>query len=689
MRKIYVLFVALLFTSFLHAQIQEPVKWTVSYKAKSEKEGVLQFKASIEPSWHLYSQYTDPVFIPLEFVFRTKEGYKRVGKVKEPKYKEEYDDIMQGTARYFEGSAVFEQAIEVCSKETFDLEVLLSGQSCSDVSGMCIPFMKLKKTFTIPGNPNGDCGVAPAPVAPAADTVKKTGAALPQNPEQGKEREGDKDTDFRVPEPQKYSKEAIEGLEKSCGDTRFESRDFWSIFIKGFLGGFVALLMPCIFPMIPLTVSFFTKQSKTRAQGIRNAFLYALSIIVIYTLLGFVVTLIYGPEALNKFSTNGYVNLSFFIIFVVFAVSFFGAFEITLPQAFVNKVDGASNRGGLIGIFFMAFTLSLVSFSCTGPIIGSLLVDAAQNGDTAGPLIGMFGFSLALSLPFALFAVFPGWLNSMPKSGNWLNSVKIVLGMLELAFALKFLSNADLELHWGFLNREVFLAMWIAIFGALTLYLFGTLKFKSDGDSTKAAIPSVMLGLLTLAFVVYLVPGLFGHPLRLISGFPPPSYYSEWNREANNCPLGLNCYHDYEEAMEIAREKGKPVLLDFTGINCVNCRKMEENVWIEPDVFKMLNEDYVVASLYCDKPDELPEHQYFKKLDGELGTTVGEKWAQFQIRYYGQNAQPLYVLVDNNGKLLANPEGKGYMSKDKYVEYLKEGLCRYELRKKRPVGTEE
>lgn len=688
MRKIYVLFAALLFGSLLHAQVQEPVKWSVSYKAKSEKEGVLQFKASIEPTWHLYSQYTDPVFIPLEFVFKTKSGYKRVGKVKEQKYKEEYDDIMQGTARYFENSATFEQQIEVCSREPFELEVLLTGQSCSDVTGMCIPFMKLKKTFSIPGNPKGDnCGEETAPVPAVRTDSAGIAPAVPEKP--AKDDEDDESSSFRVPEPQKYSREAIEGLEKACGDAQYEEGNFWTIFLEGFFGGFIALLMPCIFPMIPLTVSFFTKQSKTRAAGIRNASIYALSIIVIYTFLGFVITLMFGPEALNKVSTDGYVNLAFFIIFVLFAVSFFGAFEITLPQAFVNKVDSASNRGGLLGIFFMAFTLSLVSFSCTGPIIGTLLVEAAQNGNTSGPLAGMFGFSLALALPFAVFAAFPGLLNSMPKSGNWLNSVKIVLGMLELAFAFKFLSNADLEFHWGFLNREVFIAIWIAIFGALTLYLFGKLKFKSDGDSNKVSIPSAMMGLLTLAFVIYLIPGLFSYPLRLISGFPPPSYYSEWNREASDCPLGLNCYHDYEEAMEVAQEKGKPVLLDFTGINCVNCRKMEENVWIEPDVFKMLNEDYVVASLYCDKPDELPKEQYFTKLDGEVGTTVGEKWAQFQIRYYNQNAQPLYVLVDNNGKLLADPKGKGYMSKDDYVKYLKEGLCRYELRNKKAAKEEK
>lgn len=679
MRSIYLFLISLFFVFTSQAQIQEPVKWTVNYKKVSEKEGVLQFSASIEPTWHLYSQYTDDVFIPLKFDFRNSDGYKLIGKVVEPKYKEEYDDIMEGTARYFENSAVFEQKIEITSATDFTIDVFLTGQSCSEVTGMCIPFMKLKKTFQIPGNPKTTNEVPNAVVS-----LPNTDAAPVLNTSVATENSvlvSSSQPDYSVAEPEMFSEEVVANLETACGDVSEVDNSIWGIFIQGFLGGFVALLMPCIFPMIPLTVSFFTKQSKTKSKGIANAVIYAASIIIIYTLLGFVVTLLFGPEALNKFSTNGFVNLAFFLIFVVFAISFFGAFEITLPQSLVNKVDSASNKGGLIGIFFMAFTLSLVSFSCTGPIIGTLLVEAANGGNTLGPLVGMFGFSLALALPFALFAVFPGLLNSMPKSGNWLNSVKIVLGLLELAFAMKFLSNADLEFKWGIINREVFLAIWVAIFAALALYLFGKINFKSDSDSSKMSIPSFMIGTVVLSFTIYIFLGLFGHPVRLISGFPPPSYYSEWNKEGNDCPLGLNCYHDYEEAMLAGIKENKPVLLDFTGINCVNCRKMEENVWIDPEVFKMLNEDYIVASLYCDKPDELPKDQYFEKHDGSIGTTVGEKWAQFQIKYYKQNAQPLYVLIDNKGKFLANPRGKGYMSKDDYVTYLKEGLCRYKARK--------
>lgn len=681
MRKIYLLLLSFFLATFASAQILEPVKWTSEYQKKSDSEGIIKFKASIEPSWHLYSQYTDEVFIPLKFEFKTQGGYERIGKVIEPKYKEVYDDIMQGTARYFENSAVFEQKIKVSSPSDFEIEVWLTGQSCSDETGMCIPFMKLVQKISIPGNPNATQGSAPVEAPSVMEGISQTPNVNTSVAIDSTVINNTGIPDYNVAEPEMYSEEAVANLEAACGDVDLVDNSIWGIFIQGFLGGFLALLMPCIFPMIPLTVSFFTKQSKTRSKGIANAIIYAISIILIYTLLGFVVTLLFGPEALNKFSTNGWVNLAFFAIFVVFAISFFGAFEITLPQGLVNKVDSASNKGGLIGIFFMAFTLSLVSFSCTGPIIGTLLVEAAHEGNTLGPLVGMFGFSLALALPFALFAVFPGLLNSMPKSGNWLNSVKVVLGMLELAFAMKFLSNADLEFKWGIINREVFISIWIAIFLALALYLFGKLKFKSDSDSSKMGIPAFMLGAVVLSFTIYLFPGLFGHPLRLISGFPPPSYYSEWNKEGVDCPLGLNCYHDYEEAMLAGIKESKPVLLDFTGINCVNCRKMEENVWIDPEVFKMLNEEYIVASLYCDKPDELSKEQYFTKHDGSIGTTVGEKWAQFQIKYYKQNAQPLYVLIDNKGKLLADPRGKGYMSKDDYVKYLKEGLCRYKLRK--------
>jgi thiol:disulfide interchange protein DsbD len=420
-------------------------------------------------------------------------------------------------------------------------------------------------------------------------------------------------------------------------------------------------------------VSYFTKKSGGRVKGLVNAIIYALSIIVIYTSLGFLVTKAFGPEALNQMATNAFFNLAFFVIFVVFAISFFGAFEITLPGWLVNKADSASNKGGLIGIFFMAFTLSLVSFSCTGPIIGTLLVEAATGGSDVGPLVGMFGFSLALALPFALFAAFPGFLQSLPKSGGWLNSVKIVLGFLELALAMKFISNVDLAYHWGILKREVFLAFWIVIFGLLGLYLIGKLRFKSDTGEGKTGIPGLILGIFTFSFVFYLIPGLWGAPLRLISGFPPPDFYKEWTTEEQSCPLGLDCEHDYMKGIKRARRENKPIMLDFTGWNCPNCRRMEENVWPRKEVYDKIKNDYVLVSLYCDDKESLPAPE---QIGGRVATTIGQKWSYFQQTYYNNNAQPFYVLLDHEGRLLAEP--KGYTANaSEFAAYMEEGKCRF------------
>jgi thiol:disulfide interchange protein len=369
-----------------------------------------------------------------------------------------------------------------------------------------------------------------------------------------------------------------------------------------------------VFPMIPLTVSFFTKRSPTRQKGIANAIIYSTSIILIYVILGFLVTVTLGSDALNAMASNVFFNMLFFVIFFIFALSFFGAFEITLPSSWVNKADQASDKGGLVGIFFMAFTLSLVSFSCTGPIIGTLLVEAARGSSYLGPIMGMTGFALALALPFGLFAAFPGWLNTLPKSGGWLNSVKVVLGFLELALAMKFLSNVDLAYHWGLLKREVFIAIWIVIFGLMGLYLLGKLKFSHDSDMHHLGTGRLIVAIITLSFTVYLIPGLWGAPLRAISGFPPPDFYKEWTLKgetgsashSETCPHNLNCFHDYEEGMAYAQQVGKPVMIDFTGWSCVNCRKMEDNVWSQPAVLKIISEDYVLISLYVDDKTPLP-----------------------------------------------------------------------------------
>jgi thiol:disulfide interchange protein DsbD len=481
-----------------------------------------------------------------------------------------------------------------------------------------------------------------------------------------------------------------------------EGRSLIGIFILAFLGGLAALLTPCVFPMIPMTVSFFTKQSKTRAKGITNALIYGLSIIVIYVLLGFGVTITFGADALNALSTNVWFNLAFFILLVVFAISFFGAFEIVLPSSLINKVDRGADKGGLIGIFFMAFTLALVSFSCTGPIIGTLLVEAAYVGGTSGPLVGMFGFSLALALPFALFAAFPGWLNSLPQSGGWLNSVKVVLGFLELALAFKFLSNADLVVQAGLLTREVFIAIWIAVFGALAAYLFGLFRLPHDSPIQNLSVGRLLFAIITLTFTIYLIPGMWGAPLKIISGFPPPKFYSESpngfgggagaaaivsnsedhassGHDSASCPHNLNCFHDYEEGLAYAKEVGKPVLLDFTGWACVNCRKMEDQVWSDPGVLSRLHNEVVLISLYVDDKRELPaEEQVEVTIGNKTKTlkTIGNKWSYFQASRYGSNSQPQYILMDHDEQNLVeitayNPDIAAYS------DWLDRGVARF------------
>lgn len=673
MRKLFILLFFVSGYLGVKAQMQTPVTWTHEFKSTGAGEGEIQIKASIQNGWHLYSQKTDPVFLPLVFSYPKSACYERVGKTVEPKpHKDYYDDLMQGQARYFEKEVVFKQKIKLLTDGDFEVVVNIEGQACDDETGMCVQTpatLKIQVKGTS-GKP-ADCKSAgnnnETVPADSAKGFEGTETPVDVNPDSAP---------TTVNEPEKLTPEALAKLDPSCGEgtSKKEDRSFWGIFIAGFLGGFLALLTPCVFPMVPLTVSYFTKKSGGRAKGLMNALIYALSIMVIYTTLGFVVTKIFGPEALNQMATNVYFNLAFFVIFVVFAVSFFGAFEITLPSWLVNKADQASNKGGLIGIFFMAFTLSLVSFSCTGPIIGTLLVEAAAGGSNAGPLVGMFGFSLALALPFALFAAFPGFLQSLPKSGGWLNSVKIILGFLELALAMKFLSNVDLAYHWGFLKRELFLAIWIVIFSLMGMYLLGKIKFKSDTDTDKTSISGLIMAILTFSFVVYLIPGLWGAPLRLISGFPPPDFYKEWTSgEESSCPLGLDCGHDYNEGIARGKRENKPIMLDFTGWNCPNCRRMEENVWPKKEVYDRIKNDYVLVSLYCDDKQSLPKPEVIGNRTAE---TIGQKWSYFQQDYYNNNAQPFYVLIDHEGRLLAEPQGYTPSSAD-FAKYLESGLCRF------------
>ncbi len=472
----------------------------------------------------------------------------------------------------------------------------------------------------------------------------------------------------------------------------------WGIFIAGIIGGFAAFLMPCIYPMVPLTVSFFTKQSGSRTKGIVNALLYGLFIIVIYVALGMLVTLIFGASALNEAASSAWFNLLFFLIIIVFAISFLGAFEITLPSRFVNKMDEKSNRGGLIGLFFMAFTLALVSFSCTGPIIGYLLVEAVSKGTLMGPAMGMLGFSVALAIPFMLFAFFPSWLKEMPKSGGWLNTVKVSLGFLELALAFKFLSNVDLAYHWGILDREVFLAIWIVIFGLFGLYLLGKLKFSHDSDVPFISIPRLFFAIAILSFTVYMIPGMWGAPLKALSAWLPPSPTQDFNLhrvgysgdapqasagitkkygDIFHAPHGIDAFYDYDQALEYSHQVKKPVLLDFTGWSCVNCRKMEESVWPDPQVLKRLKEDYILVSLYVDDRTALEsDEQYVSTFSGKKIRRVGQKWSDLQASRFGTNAQPYYVIVNGDGDQLIPAQAYNEDIQN-YVNFLDNGLEAY------------
>jgi len=501
-------------------------------------------------------------------------------------------------------------------------------------------------------------------------------------------------------------KKAIDSVKKSSAARQIAApekpKTLWEVFIAGFLGGFLALLMPCIYPMLPLTVSFFTKRSGSRSKGILQSAVYGLSIIVIYVALGLIITLLFGSDALNALATNGVFNLFFFLLLVVFGISFLGAFEITLPSSFANKLDENSDKGGIIGIFFMAATLVVVSFSCTGPIIGSLLVDAASKGDRLGPAIGMFGFSLALALPFTLFALFPSMLKSLPKSGGWLNSVKVVLGFLELAFALKFLSNVDLAYHWNWFDREVFLSIWIAI-GILTgLYLLGKIKFSHDSDLPYLSVPRVFIAIVVFSFVIYMIPGLWGAPLRVISGFLPPAATQDFdltrNQGASSAPAqvtsiknkkyeevflrgkhaGLNEWYDYNQALQVSKELKKPVLIDFTGWNCANCRKMEADVWSNAGVRKRMQNDFVLLELYVDEKQALPDsEQYTSSFSGKHITNIGAKNSDYEASKFTTNSQPFYVITDSSGNVLVPPKGANYHVED-YINFLDSGLKAYQ-----------
>ncbi|MRX41110.1 DUF255 domain-containing protein [Flavobacterium sp. LC2016-23] len=660
-----------------NAQILEPVKWTAKIEKKSGSNAVLIFDGTIEKEWHMYSQFTpDGGPLPLEIVFKNQKGnYNLVGKAKEGKTKTAFNDVFGVNETFFEGKAHIEQEITITNPNLKTVEVDFDFQVCKEV---CINSNK-KFSIVVPSSFKMEAVAAVSEVK--LDETKRPGLVV------------DTIDKAVVTAASEKAKAAVaQTPDKEEIPVKAPQRSLWSIFFIAFLSGFAALLTPCVFPMIPMTVSFFTKQSKSRAKGIRNAIFYGFSIIAIYVILGLIVTKIFGADALNALSTDVWFNLIFFVILIIFATSFLGAFEIMLPNSWGNKVDQQADRGGIIGILFMALALAIVSFSCTGPIVGTLLVEAASNGGIA-PVIGMLGFSLALALPFMLFAMFPGWLNSLPKSGGWLNTVKVVLGFLELALAFKFLSNADLVLQLHFLEREVFIAIWIAIFAALTLYLFGKITLPHDSPLQHISVGRLYLGLLTLIFTVYLIPGLWGAPLKLISAFPPPPQYSEsplgvggsgvsnagsekgLPEGAELGPHGIMVFHDYEDGLAFAKSVNKPIMLDFTGYACVNCRKMENNVWSDESILPILKNDVVLISLYVDDKRELPKNEQFKTASGDEIITVGDKWTDFMISKYKTNTQPLYVITDLEGKNLNTSKPTiSYVGVDEYLQWLKVGI---------------
>ena len=652
MKKILgTLLMAGLFLPLSFSQVIKPISWTqeLSKKVANVQEGdtlIISFKAKIDDNWYLYSSDFDPDLGPIvtTFDFEENDTYQLIDSIKPINPSKGYDDIWEGEYTYFKKHGEFQQKL-VIQSVPFYIEGSYNYQVCSDVDGKCIPF---DEEFSF--------GEKVAP-----------------------KKKENKDT---VGQPSK-----VESKAKSKEGSLFDPVDnsspysLLSFMLLAFLSGLAALLTPCVFPMIPMTVTFFTGRSKSKAQAIRNATIYGLSIVGIYIIAGTIVAVINGPEFANWLSTHWLPNVFFFAVFFIFALSFLGLFEINLPSSFVNKVDAKADKGGLGGIFFMAFTLVLVSFSCTGPIVGTILVESA-GGAVIKPLVGMFGFSMAFAIPFFLFAVFPEWLNNLPKSGGWLNSVKVVLGFLELALGLKFLSVADQVYHWGILDRDVYLVLWIAIFFLMGLYLLGKIRLPHDSPLEKLSVGRLLLALATFSFVIYMIPGLFGAPLKGLSGYLPPMNTHDFNirefiregsigagqpGESTLCDEpkygdilefqhGIEGYFDYDQALACAKKQNKPVFIDFTGHGCVNCRKMEDIVWVEPEILSMLKNDFVMLALYVDEKKELPESEwYVSEYDGKTKKTIGKQNADLQISRFNNNAQPYYIILDPSGEMLVEP----------------------------------
>lgn len=654
MKKLLFSFLFLLATIFMQAQMYEPVTFKSEVKEISADEIEIIFTGTIENGWHVYS--TDLGDGPTSATFNTEEliGAELIGKLKPiGKEIEQYDPMFGMDVRFFENAATFVQKVKLTDKACLIKGYLTYG-SCNDQT--CLPPAEVPFTYS-----KGDATTIAKQFPETSSTNESPAKSITTG-----------NADLWKP---------VIGELQAFGEETPQTDMSWIyIFITGFVGGLLALFTPCVWPIIPMTVSFFLKRSKNdKAKGIRDAWTYGASIVVIYVTLGLAITLLFGASALNALSTNAIFNILFCLMLVVFAASFFGAFEITLPSKWSTAVDSkAEATTGLLSIFLMAFTLSLVSFSCTGPIIGFLLVEVSTTGSVVAPTIGMLGFALALALPFTLFALFPTWLKSMPKSGGWMNVIKVTLGFLELAFALKFLSVADLAYGWQILDRETFLALWIVLFGLLGFYLLGKIKFPHDDDDNKVSVPRFFMALASLSFAVYMIPGLWGAPLKAVSAFAPPMYTQDFNLYNNEVHAQFD---DYDLGMAYARQHGKPVMLDFTGYGCVNCRKMELAVWTDNKVSDLINNDYVLITLYVDNKTPLPEPIKITENGTERTLrTLGDKWSYLQRVKFGANAQPFYVLVDNEG----NPLNKSYSFKEDiaaYVDFLQTGLKNYKKEK--------
>mgnify|MGYP003664767851 FL=1 len=669
--KLILVFILALTSQIGQSQVMEAPEWKAEIQESTIAKGdtiTVLFTAIIPQDWYMYSSDFDPNLGPLvtEFKFNDTEQFKLLGNLEPIGQKKKYDELFEGDYTYFTKEAKFKQRF-IVNSENPDIKAIVSYQICSDVNGQCIPF---ESDISVLGK------IQKKPSVIAASNIGKSTPI------------------------------ALKAFDNEFKTAEIEGQGFYfllTFFFVSFGAGLVALLTPCVFPMIPMTVSFFTKSNTSRKKGIAQAIFYGISIIAIYTIVGTLFSVLFGADFANFLSTHWLPNLFFFAIFVLFALSFFGMFEIRLPNKFVNKMDSQSNKSGVLGIFFMAFTLVLVSFSCTGPIAGTILLQAA-SGETIQPIVGMLGFSLAFALPFTLFAIFPNWLKSMPKSGGWLNTVKVVLGFVELALALKFLSIVDQVYHWNMLNRDVYLALWIVIFAFLGFYLLGKITFPHEEKVKRTSVGRVISALLVFSFVVYLIPGLVGAPLKALAGYmpplssqnfvmnsPQPSSISKGVYAMSECeapkygnmlelPYGIQGYFDYEQALACAKKQGKPLFIDFTGHGCVNCREMEAAVWSDPKVLKRLKEDYVVVALYVDEKTELPENEwYVSAYDERIKKTIGGQNLDFMIQKLNANAQPYYTLIDPNSSLLSAP--KGYdLNVDKFVEFLDNGLTEFKSR---------